>query len=141
MSDPFRTPRIPAREVRRILRRAAELAEDDPDIGNVEKTMTQDERERGAGELGLPASAIARAIGAPGERDAVAMASRSFFLGAPTRILLREELGREARSLSPPPRSFSARRRGSFSKKSCGASRPPSTGRTKSTPSASWPAR
>src|ERR1700722_5443529 len=92
MSDPFRTPRIPAREVRRILRRAAELAEDDPDIGNVEKTMTQDERERGAGELGLPASAIARAIGAPGERDAVAMSSRSFFLGAPTRILLEEEL-------------------------------------------------
>jgi hypothetical protein len=92
MSDPFRTPRLPAREVRRVLRRAAELAEDDPDTGSVEKTMTQDELERAAGELGLPASAIARAIGAPGDRDAVPTSPRSFFLGAPLRIFLEDEL-------------------------------------------------
>src|SRR5258708_17831730 len=62
MADPFREQRIPPAEVRRVLRRAAELAESDPETPATEKSLTRVEIERSAEELGIPATAIARAL-------------------------------------------------------------------------------
>lgn len=65
MPSAFRERRLPPTEVRRILRRAAEIAETDPETDAAERALTQDELERHGAELGLPASAIRRAVSAP----------------------------------------------------------------------------
>lgn len=65
MASTFREKQLRPAEVRRILRRAAEIAETDPETASVERALTADELTRRASELGLPASAVARAIGAP----------------------------------------------------------------------------
>jgi hypothetical protein len=69
MASTFRERPLPPAEVRRILRRAAEIAETDPETGTVERALTQDELTRKAAELGLPASAVERAIAAPAALD------------------------------------------------------------------------
>src|SRR6185437_5437138 len=97
MADPFREQRYSAQEVRRILRRAAELAEGDPETPAAERALTREELTRTAGELGLPESAVARAA-AQGEGEPAAAPSaapRSAFLGAPTRVVLTEEIDGE----------------------------------------------
>lgn len=66
MASTFRERRLPPAEVRRILRRAVEIAETDPETGTVERPLTEDELVRRAAELGLPESAVKRAIAAPG---------------------------------------------------------------------------
>jgi hypothetical protein len=94
MPDPFREQRYSAQEVRRILRRAAELAEDDPETPAAERALTREELTHAAGDLGLPESAVARAA-AQGEGEPAAAPSeapRSAFLGARTRIVLTEEI-------------------------------------------------
>jgi hypothetical protein len=65
MASTFRERQLPPAEVRRILRRAAEIAEADPETAAVERPLTQDELTRKAADLGLPASAVERAIEAP----------------------------------------------------------------------------
>jgi hypothetical protein len=91
MASPFRDRRFGADEVRRILRRAAELADRDPDTSNVERALTRDEIERAAGELGLPRSAVARAIETAGG-DAPTAQPDSPLLGAPTRLVFEAEV-------------------------------------------------
>jgi len=61
-SSPFRERRFPPSEVRRILRRAADLAEHDAGTRAAERPLTQEEIERLGGELGLPATAIREAL-------------------------------------------------------------------------------
>jgi len=65
MASAFRERRFPPAEVRRIIRRAAELAETDPETSASERALTQDEMVRHGAELGLPAGAVRRAISAP----------------------------------------------------------------------------
>ncbi|APR79456.1 Hypothetical protein A7982_04803 [Minicystis rosea] len=60
--SPFRARRLAPGDVRRILRRAAELAEHDASTRSTERSLTQDEIERLGVELGLPATAIRDAI-------------------------------------------------------------------------------
>jgi hypothetical protein len=97
MADPFREPQLPPSEVRRTLRRAADLAEHDPSTSGVERPMTRDELERVAGELGLPASSIARAIDpsvdSPG--GGPPRGKRPWLLGAPTRLIVEAEVAGE----------------------------------------------
>jgi hypothetical protein len=92
MTHPFREQQLSPREVRGALRRAAELAEDDPALPRVEKSMTRGELEQLGGELGLPAGAIAKALdGTSGGDGADPLGGkRSFFLGAPT--VLKQEI-------------------------------------------------
>lgn len=65
MASTFRERQLPPAEVRRVLQRAAQLADADPDTAAVERPLTQDEIARRAAELGIPASAVQRAIAAP----------------------------------------------------------------------------
>ncbi|MEZ4310641.1 MAG: hypothetical protein R3F14_21570 [Polyangiaceae bacterium] len=65
MASTFRERRFSPPEVRRILRSAAAIAETSADTGDVEQPLTEGELTRRAAELGLPASAVRRAIGAP----------------------------------------------------------------------------
>jgi hypothetical protein len=95
MADPFREPQLPPSEVRRILRRAAELAEHDPGTSGAERPMTRDELERVAGELGLPASSIARAFDPAGDNPGPARGKRPWFLGSPTRLVAEAEVAGE----------------------------------------------
>src|SRR5260221_13614727 len=90
MADPFREQRIPPAEVRRVLRRAAELAESDPETPATEKSLTRVEIERSAEELGIPATAIARAL--ESNLDASSAPQKKGFLGAPTRIVFEREV-------------------------------------------------
>ena len=94
MSDPFREQRIAPAEVRRILRRAAELAEADPETSAVEKPLTRVEIERSAEELGIPATAIARAL--ESDLETAQSTQKKGFLGAPTRIVVEERLARQS---------------------------------------------
>ncbi len=98
MSQPFREAQIAPRDVRRILRRAAELADSDTATAHAERGMTRTELERAAGELGLPATAVARAIdddaGAELERGPLD-APHSLFLGAPTHLVMETEVAGE----------------------------------------------
>jgi hypothetical protein len=94
VTSPFRDAPISPSEVRRILRRAAELAERDPETASAERAMTRSELERAAADLGLPASAIARAI----DHDENAEAAEEkghWFLGGKTRIVLEREIPAE----------------------------------------------
>ena len=99
MSSPFRDATMSPAEVRRVLKRAAEIAERDPETHNlagVERTMTRAELESAAADLGIPESAVARAIehaSDDGEIDDAAKGSS--FLGGKTRIVLERELPRE----------------------------------------------
>jgi hypothetical protein len=89
--DPFRERLFDAAEVRRALRVAVELAEHDPETKKTERALTRAELERSAEELGLPASAIGRALQGdelPGGRPQ----DRSRWIGAPTRIVLEAEV-------------------------------------------------
>ncbi|MFT3770021.1 MAG: hypothetical protein QM820_31725 [Minicystis sp.] len=60
-SSPFRDRRFAPHDVRRILRRAAEISEHDADTQAAERALTLGEIERLGGELGLPAAAIREA--------------------------------------------------------------------------------
>jgi hypothetical protein len=97
MSDPFREQRFSAKDVRRIVRRAADLAEHDAATASVERSLTREELERAALELGLPASAVARAA-SPDEgaevddEKAAERRKHSAFIGAPTRLVLEAEV-------------------------------------------------
>src|SRR5580658_1765840 len=98
MGHPFREPQLSPRDVRRLLRRAAELAEDDPGTPRAERAMTRAELERAAGDLGLPATSIARAFDDQSPDDATGGpldAPHSAFLGAPTRLVLEAEVDGE----------------------------------------------
>src|SRR6185437_7158056 len=93
MADPFREQRLSPSDVRRILRRASELADEDPETPSVERALTREELTRAAGDLGLPPSAVARAFEqGEGEGGAANDVPRNAFLGAPTRIVLTEEV-------------------------------------------------
>jgi hypothetical protein len=96
MPDPFREQRLRPDAVRRVLRRAADLAERDPATAGTERAMTHEEIQRAAGELGLPASAVTEALAhdEPEDRDEARPARKkhSAFLGAPTRIIAETEI-------------------------------------------------
>ena len=98
--DPFRERRFAPAEVRRVLRVAADLAERDPETTKVERALTRGELEQAASDLGLPATAIARALrgddtkgSAGGDDDASRRSSQ--LIGAPTRIVLEAEVDGE----------------------------------------------
>lgn len=86
-SSPFRERRFAPADVRRIVRRAAEIAEHDAATGAVEKPLTQEEIERLAAELGMPASAVQRAISGDTETSAPAAAGEN-----KRRILIEDEI-------------------------------------------------
>jgi hypothetical protein len=93
MADPFREHRLSPPDVRRILRRAAEIAERDPATAAAERSLTRDELDAAASALGLPQSAIARAVAHDEDREGTAPGSeRSLFLGGPTRLSYAEEV-------------------------------------------------
>lgn len=94
MTSPFRDAPISPSEVRRILRRAAEIAERDPETAGAERAVTRSELERAAADLGLPASAIARAIDHD-EGEEPSEAKGHWFLGGKTRIVLEREIAAE----------------------------------------------
>lgn len=89
-ASPFRDRRFAGPEVRRILRRAAENAERDPATIAVERALTQDEIERLAADLGLPASAVRDAV----HEDAGAVPAEGDPSG-PRRIFFEDELDGE----------------------------------------------
>ena len=94
--SPFRDATMSPAEVRRVLKRAAAIAERDPETAKVERAMTRGELEAAAADLGIPASAIARAIDRPDEeREIEETAKGSWFLGGKTRIVLERELPAE----------------------------------------------
>jgi hypothetical protein len=76
MANPFRERRYLPRDVLRIVRRAASLAEEDPRTDRHGQSLTRGEIERAAANLGLPPSAIARAADALGASDEEAVRSR-----------------------------------------------------------------
>jgi len=91
--SPFRDATMSPAEVRRVLERAAKLAERDPETAKVERAMTRAELERAAADLGIPETAIARAIDHPDEEGEIEQAAKgSWFLGGKTRIVLEREL-------------------------------------------------
>jgi hypothetical protein len=93
VSSPFRDATMSPAEVRRVLERAAKLAERDPETAKVERAMTRVELERAAADLGIPESAVARAIEHPDEEAEIdEVAKGSWFLGGKTRIVLEREL-------------------------------------------------
>src|SRR5512145_1417613 len=92
-ADPYREPRLDAAEVRRVLKRAVELAEHDPAIASAERTLSRAELERGAANLGIPTSSVAHALASEGVQ--ASEAGRSWFIGAPTRILFEREVAGE----------------------------------------------
>ena len=93
MSSPFRDATMSPAEVRRVLERAAKIAERDPETAKVERAMTRSELEGAAADLGIPATAIARAIDHPDEEGEIERAAKgSWFLGGATRIVLEREL-------------------------------------------------
>jgi hypothetical protein len=89
VSNPFRESRLNPSDVRQILKRALELAEHDPATRDAQRSLTRAELEHGAGELGLPGSAVTAAMRSTERAPA---SKRRGFLGGPTRILLEEEV-------------------------------------------------
>lgn len=61
-ASPFRERRLAPTDVRRIVKRAAELAEKDPSTAAAEQSLTQDEIERLGAQLGLSDQVVRRAI-------------------------------------------------------------------------------
>lgn len=100
MADPFREARLEPAEVRRILRRASELADADGETAAVERPLARAEVEALAEQLGIPKTAIARAI--EGGDDAASKKNDApqgnWFIGAPTRILFEADLAGEPSS-------------------------------------------
>lgn len=93
---PFRDATMSPAEVRRVLARTAKIAERDPETANVERAMTRAELESAAAGLGIPESAVARAIDHPDEEAEIEEAAKgSWFLGGKTRILLEREIPAE----------------------------------------------
>jgi hypothetical protein len=98
--DPFREQRFEPEKVRRILRKAAALAESDRDTAGAGRALTGEEIERTAGELGIPASAVTAAMhddagNEDDDDDATPRSKHSWFIGAPTRIVLEETVAGE----------------------------------------------
>src|SRR5262245_6223499 len=86
--SPFRERRFAPADVRRIVRRALDLAERDADTKATERPLTQEEIERLGGELGLPPTAIRSAIADDASpADAAPSPSTS-----PRRLVFEEEL-------------------------------------------------
>jgi len=93
MTDPFREQRLNPEEVRRIVKRAVELAERDPDTAATAQSLTREELEQAAATLGIPASAIAKAAGPEEEAVVPARSAKpSLLLGAPRHIHLETAL-------------------------------------------------
>jgi hypothetical protein len=92
VTSPFRDATLSPAEVRRVLKRAAEIAERDPETAKVERAMTRAELESAAADLGIPESAVARAIDHAGDDGEIDDAKGSGFLGGKTRILLEREI-------------------------------------------------
>jgi hypothetical protein len=93
MDDPFRERRLPPAEVRRVLRRAAELAEEDAETEGAEQSLATDDVVRAAAELGIPSTAVKRAM-----REALpakAVEERGGLFGPPLRTLLEDEIDGE----------------------------------------------
>jgi hypothetical protein len=90
MSDPFREQRYSPAEVRDFLSRALRLAADDAETGEG-RSLTRDEVERLAADLGLSAAAVRRAWEPEGEAPVKRFAVRGF-LGAPRKLLYEIEL-------------------------------------------------
>jgi hypothetical protein len=89
-TDPYRERRFSAAEVRQVFRRAADLAEHDPETQGTERSLTRKELDRLAAEIGLPATAVARAL--QSDEAPEKQPEQSWFLGAPTRMLLEREV-------------------------------------------------
>ena len=89
--SPFRERRFAPADVRRILRRAAEVAERDAATAAAERPLTQEEIERLGGELGLPRTAIRRAIA--GDTSTAGEAPEPF--GGARRIAFEDEIDGE----------------------------------------------
>jgi hypothetical protein len=90
--SPFRERRFAPVEVRRILRSAVDLAENDGETPATERSLSQEEIERLGGELGLPATAIRSALthSAPSPAEAEASPWRP-----PRRLVFEEEIDGE----------------------------------------------
>lgn len=86
--SPFRARRFAAADVRRILRRAIDLADRDEGTPAAERALSQEEIERIGADLGLPRSAIQRAIAGDTGADQAAPSAGP----AARRILLEEEI-------------------------------------------------
>ena len=101
MADPFRERQLSPAEVRRILRRALELAEEDAETRAVETSMTEADLVRHAADLGIPRTALrsAAAEHAPPEES---KEKGNPWLGAPLRTLFEEEI--DGRSRPNPTR-------------------------------------
>lgn len=95
MADPFREQRFSPAEVRRIVRRAAQLADSDAEARNTEKSLSRTELESLFEQLGLPASSVARALGGDIAPEPASQADRGGFVGAPTRIVFEVEVDGE----------------------------------------------
>ncbi|HEY4117343.1 MAG TPA: hypothetical protein VGM56_05785 [Byssovorax sp.] len=103
--DPFRAETLGPADVRRIVRRAAALAEKDPNLAGAGVALTRDEVVRRLGDLGISEQAVERALRPDGEGDgegdeedlasADVSAKPSGFIGAPTRIVLEREVDGE----------------------------------------------
>ena len=91
--SPFRDATMSPAEVRRVLARAAAIAERDPETAKVERAMTRAELTSAAADLGIPESAVARAIDHPDEEGEIDDAAKgSWFLGGKTRLVVEREL-------------------------------------------------
>ncbi|MRG91179.1 hypothetical protein [Polyangium spumosum] len=94
MTAPFRERRLSSAEVRKILRRALDLAERDAETEALASSMTEDELARHAAELGIPGTAIRGAVNERAPLEEKTEASNEL-LGAPLRTLLEEEIDGE----------------------------------------------
>lgn len=93
MGDPFRQRRLPPAEVRRVLRRAIELAEKDSEIQATEQSFSEDELARLAGEIGIPKNSLQQAAREDSPLETIP--AEGAWLGFPLRTLLEEELDGE----------------------------------------------
>jgi hypothetical protein len=98
MADPFREARLEPAEVRRILRRASELADADAETAAVERPLARTEVEALAEQLGIPKTAVARAIEGGEDAKKNDAPKGNWFIGAPTRILFEADLAGEPSS-------------------------------------------
>lgn len=85
--SPFRERRFAPAEVRQILRRAVDLAEQDSETPAAERPLTQEELERHGGELGLPTTAIRSAVAGEAAPDE----AKANLWQLPRRLFFEEE--------------------------------------------------